>query len=92
MRAVADPPTRPDDFARPGHIQPLRARPGGVFERIGQTEASVDLARLAGLYPSGVMCEIMSPDGTMMRRPDLRKFADRWGLKMISVEDLVRTG
>jgi 3,4-dihydroxy 2-butanone 4-phosphate synthase/GTP cyclohydrolase II len=88
--AIADPATQASDFARPGHIQPLRARPGGVFERVGQTEAAVDLARLAGLYPSGVMCEIMNPDGTMMRRPDLRKFADTFGIKLISVEDLVK--
>lgn len=90
IRAVADPATQPNDFARPGHIQPLRARPGGVFDRIGQTEAAVDLARLAGLYPSGVMCEIMNADGTMMRRPELRRFADQFGLKMISVEDLAK--
>jgi 3,4-dihydroxy 2-butanone 4-phosphate synthase / GTP cyclohydrolase II len=90
LLAVVDPATRPEDFARPGHIQPLRARAGGVFDRIGQTEASVDLARLSGLQPSGVLCEIMCPDGTMMRRPELRKFADRWGLKLISVADLVR--
>lgn len=90
LLAVVDPATRAEDFARPGHIQPLRARSGGVFDRIGQTEAAVDLARLSGLSPSGVMCEIMNPDGTMMRRLDLRKFADRWGLKMISVADLVK--
>jgi 3,4-dihydroxy 2-butanone 4-phosphate synthase / GTP cyclohydrolase II len=90
IRAMVDPAAKPSDFARPGHIQPLRARGGGVFERIGQTEAAVDMARLAGLYPSGIMCEIMNPDGTMMRRPDLRKFADSHYLKMISVEDLVR--
>ncbi|RPH94426.1 bifunctional 3,4-dihydroxy-2-butanone-4-phosphate synthase/GTP cyclohydrolase II [candidate division KSB1 bacterium] len=90
IRAVTEPSTQPDDFARPGHIQPLRARPGGVFERMGQTEAAVDMAKLAGLFPSGVLCEIMNPDGTMMRRPDLRKFAEQHDLKMISVEDLIR--
>jgi 3,4-dihydroxy 2-butanone 4-phosphate synthase/GTP cyclohydrolase II len=90
IRALADRAARPEDFGRPGHIQPLRARPGGVFERIGQTEAAVDLARLSGLFPSGVLCEIMNEDGSMMRRPELRQFADRHGLKMISVEDLVR--
>ena len=90
IRALAERSTRPEDFGRPGHIQPLRARPGGVFERIGQTEAAVDLGRLAGLFPSGVLCEIMNEDGSMMRRPELRKFAERHGLKMISVEDLVR--
>lgn len=90
IRAVAEPETRPADFARPGHIHPLRARPGGVFERGGQTEAAVDLARLAGLFPAGVVCEIMNEDGTMMRRNGLRKFADRYGLKMISVADLIK--
>jgi 3,4-dihydroxy 2-butanone 4-phosphate synthase/GTP cyclohydrolase II len=90
IRALADPGAQPADFARPGHIQPLRAQRGGVFDRVGQTEASVDLARLAGLFPSGVMCEIMNPDGTMMRRPELRKFADQHGYKMISVEDLTK--
>jgi 3,4-dihydroxy 2-butanone 4-phosphate synthase / GTP cyclohydrolase II len=90
LRAIADRTTRPEDFARPGHIQPLRARPGGVFERIGQTEAAVDLSRLCGLFPSGVVCEIMREDGTMMRRPELRKFSEHHGLKMISVEELIR--
>jgi 3,4-dihydroxy 2-butanone 4-phosphate synthase/GTP cyclohydrolase II len=90
IRSVADPATQPGDYGRPGHIQPLRARAGGVFERIGQTEAAVDLARLAGLYPSGVVCEIMNPDGTMMRRPQLREYADRHGLRMISVADLIK--
>ena len=90
VRALADPLTQAHDFARPGHVQPLRARPGGVFERQGQTEAAVDLARLAGLFPSGVLCEIMNADGTMMRRPDLRNFSDRHGLKMVSVADLVK--
>jgi 3,4-dihydroxy 2-butanone 4-phosphate synthase/GTP cyclohydrolase II len=90
IRAIVDPATQPNDFGRPGHIQPLRARAGGVFDRIGQTEASVDLARLAGLFPSGIMCEIMSDDGTMMRRPELRKFANKHGLKMVSVADLIR--
>ncbi|MBU0508171.1 bifunctional 3,4-dihydroxy-2-butanone-4-phosphate synthase/GTP cyclohydrolase II [bacterium] len=90
IRAVADPATQPSDFARPGHIHPLRARPGGVFERVGQTEAAVDLARLSGLFPAGVVCEIMKNDGTMMRRPELRGFADRHHLKMISVADLLK--
>lgn len=90
LRAIVDPTTQPADFGRPGHIHPLRACPGGVLERVGQTEAAVDLARLAGAYPSGVMCEIMAPDGTMMRRPELRVFAERHGLKMISVADLVK--
>ncbi len=76
--------------SRPGHIFPLRAAPGGVLERAGQTEASVDLARLAGLTPAGVICEIMNDDGTMARLPDLEKFAAAHGLKMISVADLIR--
>ncbi|MBU0691033.1 bifunctional 3,4-dihydroxy-2-butanone-4-phosphate synthase/GTP cyclohydrolase II [bacterium] len=89
VRAIADPGTHPADLGRPGHIHPLRAREGGVFERQGQTEASVDLARLAGLYPSGVLCEIMNDDGTMMRLPDLRKYASKHNLKLISIEDLI---
>lgn len=80
---------RPEELARPGHIFPLRARPGGVLERPGQTEGSVDLARLAGLYPAGVICEIMNPDGTMARRPDLEKFATKHNLKMATVADLI---
>ncbi len=84
------PETRPGDLARPGHIFPLRARDGGVLVRAGQTEASVDLSRLAGLDPSGVICEIMNDDGTMARVPHLREFCARHGLKMISVADLIR--
>lgn len=80
---------RPEELARPGHIFPLRARPGGVLERPGQTEGSVDLARLAGLYPAGVICEIMNPDGTMARRPDLEKFAAKHNLKIATVADLI---
>jgi 3,4-dihydroxy-2-butanone 4-phosphate synthase len=80
---------RPEDLARPGHIFPLRARPGGVLERPGQTEGSVDLARLAGLYPAAVICEIMNPDGTMARRPDLEHFAAKHSLKMATVADLI---
>lgn len=80
---------RPEELARPGHIFPLRARPGGVLERPGQTEGSVDLARLAGLYPAGVICEIMNPDGTMARRPDLETFAAQHDLKMATVADLI---
>lgn len=85
-----EPGTRPNDLARPGHIFPLRARDGGVLVRAGQTEASVDLSRLAGLDPSGVICEIMNEDGTMARVPQLREFCARHGLKMISVADLIR--
>jgi len=85
-----DPATLPGDLARPGHIFPLRARDGGVLVRAGQTEASVDLSRLAGLHPSGVICEIMNEDGTMARVPQLREFCARHGLKMISVAELIR--
>ncbi|MBI4464488.1 MAG: 3,4-dihydroxy-2-butanone-4-phosphate synthase [Acidobacteria bacterium] len=85
-----DPATRPPDLARPGHVFPLRARNGGVLVRAGQTEASVDLARLAGLVPAGVICEIMNEDGTMARIPDLEKFCARHGLRMITVADLIR--
>jgi 3,4-dihydroxy 2-butanone 4-phosphate synthase / GTP cyclohydrolase II len=84
-----DPATRPEDLLRPGHIFPLRARKGGVLKRAGQTEASVDLAVLAGLRPAGVICEIMNPDGTMARVPDLAKVAERHGLLMITVSDLI---
>src|ERR1700761_3994870 len=85
-----DPGCRPSDLARPGHIFPLRAREGGVLVRAGQTEASVDLARMAGLTPAGVICEIMNEDGTMARVPQLVEFCARHGLKMISVADLIR--
>ncbi|HIZ28789.1 MAG TPA: bifunctional 3,4-dihydroxy-2-butanone-4-phosphate synthase/GTP cyclohydrolase II [Candidatus Adamsella sp.] len=80
---------KPDDLRRPGHIFPLVAKKGGVLKRVGQTEASVDIARLAGLKPMGVICEIMNPDGTMARRNDLRKFADKHGLKFITVAQLI---
>jgi 3,4-dihydroxy 2-butanone 4-phosphate synthase/GTP cyclohydrolase II len=90
VRAAVDPATRPDDLARPGHVFPLRAQPGGVLQRAGQTEAAVDLARLAGLTPAGVICEIMNEDGTMARVPDLEQFARTHGLKMILVADLIR--
>ena len=85
-----DPATRPEDLLRPGHVFPLRARRGGVLKRAGQTEASVDLAALAGLKPAGVICEIMNDDGTMARVPDLTKFAQEHGLPMITVADLIR--
>ncbi len=90
IRVAMDPKTRPQDLARPGHVFPLRARPGGVLVRSGQTEAAVDLARLAGMSPGGVICEIMNEDGTMARVPQLIEFCGRWGLKMISVADLIR--
>jgi 3,4-dihydroxy 2-butanone 4-phosphate synthase / GTP cyclohydrolase II len=88
--AAIDPATRPADLARPGHMFPLRARPGGVLVRAGQTEAAVDLARIAGLYPAGVICEIMNPDGTMARVPELAKFAKRHSLLMITIADLIQ--
>jgi 3,4-dihydroxy 2-butanone 4-phosphate synthase/GTP cyclohydrolase II len=87
---AVDPKTRPQDLARPGHVFPLRAKKGGVLMRPGQTEASVDLARIAGLDPSAVICEVMNEDGTMARMPQLEKFAERHGLKIISVAELVR--
>ena len=85
-----DPATTPADLARPGHIPPLRARRGGVLVRAGQTEASVDLARLAGLIPAGVICEIMNEDGTMARVPQLKKFCERHDLRMLSVAEVIR--
>lgn len=89
--AVAiDPGTRPEELGRPGHIFPLAARDGGVLRRTGHTEAAVDLARLAGLHPSGVICEVMNDDGTMARLPDLEIFAEKHGLLMTSVEELVK--
>lgn len=84
-----DPETEPGDLGRPGHVFPLCARPGGVLARPGQTEAAVDLARMAGLTPAGVICEIMNDDGTMARVPDLARFCDDHGLIMITVEDLI---
>ena len=90
IRTAIDPATRPRDLLRPGHVFPLRARKGGVLKRAGQTEASVDLARLAGLEPAAVICEIMNDDGTMARVPDLVRFAERHGLAMITVADLIR--
>lgn len=90
VTAAIDPATRPEDISMPGHVFPLRARPGGVLERAGHTEAAVDLARLAGLPPAGVICEIINPDGTMARRPELEVFASEHGLKMITVADLIR--
>jgi 3,4-dihydroxy 2-butanone 4-phosphate synthase/GTP cyclohydrolase II len=89
IRVAVDPRTRPADLARPGHIFPLRARRGGVLVRPGQTEAVVDLARIAGLTPAGVICEIMNDDGTMARLPELEKFSKEHGIKIISVADMV---
>jgi 3,4-dihydroxy 2-butanone 4-phosphate synthase/GTP cyclohydrolase II len=89
VRALADPKTAPGDLARPGHIFPLRAMEGGVLRRTGHTEAVVDLCRLAGLIPAGVLCEIMNEDGTMARVPDLMKIARQFGLSIITVRDLI---
>ncbi len=88
--ATIKPETAPSDLARPGHVSPLRSRDGGVMVRAGQTEASVDLARMAGLYPAGVICEIMNEDGTMARVPELTKFARKHGLVMITIADLIQ--
>jgi 3,4-dihydroxy 2-butanone 4-phosphate synthase / GTP cyclohydrolase II len=87
---LIDPATRPTDLARPGHMFPLRARTGGVMVRAGQTEAAVDLSRIAGLYPAGVICEIMNDDGTMARVPQLAKFARKHRLPMITIADLIK--
>src|SRR5262249_2383008 len=89
VMAAIDPTTRPSDLARPGHMFPLRSRMGGVMVRAGQTEAAVDLARIAGLYPAGVICEIMNEDGTMARVTQLTKFARRHGLLLITIADLI---
>jgi 3,4-dihydroxy 2-butanone 4-phosphate synthase / GTP cyclohydrolase II len=88
--AAIDPHTQPTDLARPGHMFPLRAQPGGVLQRAGQTEAAVDLARLAGLYPAGVICEVMDEDGTMARAPQLEAFCARHGLRLVTIKDLIR--
>jgi 3,4-dihydroxy 2-butanone 4-phosphate synthase/GTP cyclohydrolase II len=90
IKVAIDPTTRPEDLARPGHLFPLRARYGGVLERRGQTEAAVDLARLAGLFPAGVICEIMNHDGTMSRLSDLVPFCRMHDLLMVTVADLAR--
>lgn len=90
VQAAIDPNTKPVDLARPGHMFPLRARDGGVLVRAGQTEAAVDLARIAGLYPAGVICEIMNEDGTMARVPQLTKFSEEHGLLLVTISDLIR--
>jgi 3,4-dihydroxy 2-butanone 4-phosphate synthase / GTP cyclohydrolase II len=89
VQVAIDPSSRPQDLVQPGHIFPLKAKEGGVLERTGQTEAAVDLARLAGLNPSGVICEVMNDDGTMARVPDLELYCQKHGLKMITVADLI---
>ena len=90
IKVAIDPATRPSDLARPGHVFPLRARKGGVLVRAGQTEASVDLARMAGMIPAGIICEIMNEDGTMARVPDLIEFCETHSLKMLTVAELIR--
>jgi 3,4-dihydroxy 2-butanone 4-phosphate synthase/GTP cyclohydrolase II len=90
IQVAIDPKSRPDDLVQPGHVFPLIARAGGVLTRAGQTEAAVDLARLAGLIPAGVICEVMNDDGTMARVPDLMEYCKRHGLKMVTVADLIR--
>jgi len=89
VQVAIDPSSRPRDLVQPGHIFPLKAKEGGVLERTGQTEAAVDLARLAGLNPSGVICEVMNDDGTMARVPDLERYCQKHGLKMVTVADLI---
>jgi 3,4-dihydroxy 2-butanone 4-phosphate synthase / GTP cyclohydrolase II len=89
IQVCIDPETRPSDLRRPGHVFPLRARPGGVLRRVGQTEASVDLARLAGQPAAGVICEILNPDGSMARRPELERFAAEHNLRFITVADII---
>ena len=89
IRMLADPATKPNELGRPGHIFPLRARSRGVLRRAGHTEAAVDLARLAGLEPAGVLVEIMNPDGSMARLPELYEIAQKFGLKLVSIEDLI---
>src|SRR5881409_1657745 len=89
IQVAIDPRSQPEDLVQPGHIFPLKAKPGGVLERAGQTEAAVDLARLAGLSPAGVICEVMNEDGTMARVPDLARYCERHGLRMVTVADLI---
>src|SRR6185369_13538781 len=90
VRMAIDPKTKPADLLRPGHVFPLRAKKGGVLKRAGQTEASVDLAAIAGMNPAAVICEIMNDDGSMARLPDLREFAVRHGLRIITVADIIK--
>ena len=89
IEVLADPKAKPDDLVRPGHISPLRAKDGGVLRRAGHTEAAVDLARMAGLQPAGIVCEILKEDGTMARLPDLLTFKTKHGLKMCSIAELI---
>ena len=89
IQILSSPTSTPEDLVQPGHVFPLRARPGGVLERAGHTEAAVDLATLAGLHPSGVICEILKADGTMARLPDLKKLKKKWGMKLLSIASLI---
>jgi 3,4-dihydroxy 2-butanone 4-phosphate synthase / GTP cyclohydrolase II len=89
IRALVDPATKPEDLGKPGHVFPLKAKEGGVLRRTGHTEATIDFARLAGFRPAGVLVEIMNEDGSMARLPDLRKVANRFGLKLVSIKDLI---
>lgn len=89
IKALVDPATKPEELGKPGHIFPLRAKKGGVIRRTGHTEAAIDFARLAGLYPAGVLVEIMNEDGSMARLPDLKKVAERFNLKLVSIKDLI---
>ena len=89
IQALANPATKPEDLGRPGHIFPLKAKNGGVLRRTGHTEATVDFARLAGLQPAGALVEVLKDDGTMARLPDLRKIADKFGLKLVAIKDLI---
>lgn len=90
VRAMVDPATKPSDLVKPGHVFPLRAREGGVLVRTGHTEAAVDLARMAGLYPAAVICELMNPDGSMARLPELLELARKQGLRIVTIEELIR--
>jgi len=89
IQVAINPNTKPDDLRRPGHIFPLRAKKGGVLKRAGHTEAAVDIAAMSGLYPAGVICEIQNPDGSMSRLPQLKEYAKQWGMKLISIADLI---
>ena len=89
IKALVNPETNPDELGKPGHIFPLKAKKGGVLRRAGHTEAAIDFAKLAGMYPAGVLVEIMNEDGTMARLPDLRKVADKFKLKLVSIRDLI---
>ncbi len=89
IKVAIDPKTKPEDLIKPGHVFPLKAKPGGVLQRVGHTEGSMDLARLAGLYPAGVICEIMNDDGTMARVPQLMEFAKKHNLKIVTIKDLI---